>query len=121
MIDKTIAKVRALNNQYPFKDIVLELYDPIKEYTRKRIGEQKQLECNLVYNEDKLEMLFWALGLMSLEWTLGILRKKTEEGHCNVHRKQAGDFCQQASDFHRKLYEQCKRTFNEVLEAHGKI
>lgn len=42
--------------------------------------------CGTGYDSHKPELQFWFFGLMLCEYVIGLMAKKCEEGHCNVHR-----------------------------------
>ena len=92
---------------------LLDRLEPcIEEYSRKRIGTHKNLDCGTTYSENSLEIKIWALGLICQEWILEILRLKTLNGHCYNHKLP----CPKGSQFHRELYEMCQKSFKEALE-----
>jgi hypothetical protein len=62
------------------------------------------------------EIKIWALGLISQEWILEILRLKTVDGHCYTHKSKTGKPCPNGSQFHKELYEICQKSFKEASE-----
>jgi len=101
-----------------FLDLLSRLLPHVFEYGKKRIGKHENPECATVYTEYHVETFFWSLGLISFEWILEDLRRKTKEGHCHTHKEKTGRPCPKGSAFHGQLYELCKKSFTEVIEAH---
>lgn len=116
IITEIIDKIEPCRQHLSFYHLTIlsELIPKVYEYSFNRIGRHEKIECGLVYYENTNAKFFWALGLMCLEWTLGILDQMSKEGHCYKHIKP----CPESVDFHRELYELCKKSFLEVLESH---
>jgi len=91
--------------------IPARLHPEIMNYAFSKIGRFEKKECKLQYTEYHNEVYFWGLGFLCLEWTLGILKQKSEEGHCNAHEVP----CTDASSFHSELYQICKKSIKELI------
>jgi len=94
----------------------LGLVPPAIDVARDRIGTKSNSECQTTYTEHHYEPFIWALGLICLEWIMEDLRRKAEEGHCHTHKKELGRPCEKGSEFHKALYEECKKSFEDVLK-----
>lgn len=84
------------------------------KYLENRTEEQ----CNLTYDQDHNEYRIWIIALMTMSWIITNWKRKTEDGHCQ-NRKHWRDpqdsFCPMGSKFHKGLYNECIRTFKNIL------
>jgi hypothetical protein len=57
--------------------------------------------------------------LMFMSWCVTNLKRKTENGHCQNIDHPHGDtnprLCKEGTIFHQELYNECVKTFNDVL------
>jgi hypothetical protein len=105
----------SLSSPMSIQELALKLVPGAIEIGRSRIGTKSNPECKTEYNEVSLEIFVWALGLMCQEWILENLNRKSNDGHCWTHKQQNQKPCSMGADFHKNLYEECKKTFREVL------
>lgn len=113
--DRCLQKVDKIIKQNLLVDDLLkkELPEIAKAVAKEIIHERRNDECWIVYDPNcSPELLIWALGLACESWSLGILRLKAKEGHCYAHTKP----CQKGVEFHKGLFRECKKSFEEVLE-----
>jgi hypothetical protein len=107
IIDRLITKSGLTVDGY------LKLIPRIYDYGLSKIGCFSNSFCDLNYDEKSNEMFFWTLGLMSLEWVLGILNLKLSEGLCEKHVEP----CEESIEFHKEMFERCKKSIQEVLDS----
>jgi hypothetical protein len=107
----------ALLSPLTFYELVIKLVLGALEINKVRIGEKSNQECGTIYNERSVDTFIWALGIMCQEWILENLRKKSAEGHCWTHKQNTKQPCEKGAEFHKSLYEECRRTFEEVLKT----
>jgi hypothetical protein len=111
---------RALSSPDGIYELALKLVPGAVEIGRSRIGNKSNPECATEYTEAHVEIFIWALGLMCQEWVLENFSRKSEDGHCRTHKQTQQVPCKKGSEFHKNLYEECKRTFEDVLRnAHA--
>lgn len=85
-----------------------------KRIANETIGFKENAFCNTRYEPTRSpELLLWALGLVCETWTLEILRQKTQDGHCHTHKTP----CLEGSKFHRALFNEAKKNFQDVLTS----
>lgn len=116
IVNETIE--RLASGKYILEQLVLELCPKVRDYSKNRIGTNRELDndiCNLHYSELTNERFLWVLGLTCLEWTLEILHAKAEAGHCKTH----GKGCREGKEFHKSLYKYCIDTFEEVIRKYS--
>ena len=78
-------------------------------------------ECGLsylngVHNNLSLEHGMWMLAMITMSWTIRNLKGKVEVGSCHnttTHQHGAREprLCSVGSQFHKKFYDECIRTF----------
>jgi hypothetical protein len=107
----------ALSQPNGLYELTLSLVPGAIEISRKRIGTKSNSECSTEYSEKHVETFLWALGLMCQEWILENFRRKSMDGHCWTHKQKDGQRCMKGAEFHKKLYEECKKSFEAVLTS----
>lgn len=63
------------------------------------------------YGQNSPELVLWKLGVICEAWSLEILRRKAEDGHCYVHPKP----CTVSREFHSRLMEIAASEFEQVV------
>jgi len=106
----------ALSSPFGIHELALKLVPGAVEIGQHRIGKKSNPDCATEYTEGHVEIFIWALGLMCQEWILENLSKKSSEGHCWTHKQNTKQPCEKGAKFHKSLYEECRRTFEEVLK-----
>jgi hypothetical protein len=104
----------ALSSPNGLYELALKLVPSAVKIGRSRIEKKSNPECLTEYGENHVETFIWSLGLMCQEWILENFRRKSENGHCwnQNHEKP----CKEGSKFHKNLYEECKRSFEEIIK-----
>jgi len=89
------------------------------EVITKEIGKRELPRCNIIYkypdeisNKLSPELLMWALGLISIRWTLYLLKRKAIEGTCHVHELP----CTDSQKFHSELFDEVQKNFEELIK-----
>lgn len=84
-----------------------------KRIVNNTIRDRENVSCVTKYASNSPELLLWALGLVCEAWVLEILRQKAKDCHCrnSLHCKP----CSEGSKFHRDLFNEAKRSFQEIL------
>lgn len=108
---------KTLSSPNGFYELALKLVPGAVEIGQIRIGKKSNPDCGTEYAESHVEIFIWALGLMCQEWVLENFSRKSIDGHCWTHKQIQQVPCKKGSEFHKNLFEECKRTFEEVLRS----
>jgi hypothetical protein len=117
-IDQCVKEVDTILSKKGLKieDLHKELINSAKRIAISTIGKRINDSCDTEYDPEQCpEIVLWALGLVCEIWTLEILRQKTQEGHCYTHKKKTGEPCPIGSRFHENLFNEAKKSFQDVL------
>jgi hypothetical protein len=77
-------------------------------------------ECGIHYSEGSMENRMFSLAIISMSWILNNMKRKVEDGHCqntkHEHRDRNPRLCPKGSEFHRNLYDESLKSFEDVLQ-----
>jgi hypothetical protein len=83
------------------------------------LDKRKDDECRISYDHNNIEYLVWVMALMFMSWSITNLKRKTRNGYCqnidHPHRDTNPRLCQEGTTFHREFYNECVRTFRDLL------
>lgn len=86
-----------------------------------KLSERESIDCQLEYKSHNLEIKIWSLALLSMSWTLEILKRKTQNGHCrniaHEHGEREPRNCESGYNFHLQMYKDCLSSFREVINV----
>lgn len=111
--------IQQIIGRIEIQELLTRLGPFIPNYVNERVGRWQNPECGTFYSgngSQSPESIFWALGLMSVEWILVDLQQKTRETHCNTHKRQTGGSCDKGREFHKRMYEACKKSFEDAIK-----
>jgi hypothetical protein len=85
----------------------------------KYLDRRKDDESRVSYDHNNVEYVVWVMALMFMSWSIINLKRKTQNGHCQNIEHPHGDTnprsCQEGTKFHKELYYECVKTFEDLL------
>lgn len=101
-----------------FNKFVLDLgLELAPKEASKYLDKRTEADCGLSYDEDNNEYRIWIIALMTTSWIITNWEKKTEDGHCQNKGHWSDEqhqFCPVGSKFHKELYDECIKTFENI-------
>jgi len=105
-------EVEKLMSPHKSPDRIMMEIIPLAKELAKKMEVKSEPPCKVYYDPTlSPEMFIWALGVVCECWTLEILRRKMQHGHCYAHATPCG----KGSQFHQKFYDEVKGSFEQVI------
>lgn len=83
------------------------------------LDKRKDDECRVSYDHNNVEYVFWVMALMFMSWSITNFKWKNQNGHCqnidHPHGNTNPRYCQGGTKFHQDLYNECVKTFEDLL------